>query len=68
MAVIEKYFALFLTSDGVSPEGVRLALELERVPEDEKEVITLKIIAYATAAFNAAKGDKELEDGQKGTD
>jgi hypothetical protein len=73
MAIIEKYLSLLITPDGgLSPEGVRLALELEQVPLNQREEMALKMTAYAAAVIAASRGetfsDKEEQNGQKSPD
>jgi len=44
---------------GIQPDGIRYALELEAIPQEQWKGVTLKAIAYITAGMKAQSGEKE---------
>lgn len=56
MGLIEKYSGFFIGSDGgIIPDGIRYALELEKIPEEERPELAQNIVKYLRAALTAQR-------------
>lgn len=58
-SLIAKYSELFVNDmGGVSAEGIRLCLDIEKIHYDDRPLLTQKIIVYISAALLAQQESK----------
>jgi hypothetical protein len=55
---------MLIGAEGIRPEAIRLILDIESIPQEERSLLTRKLTAYVGAAIRARGGieDKEPQD------
>ena len=61
-SLAQNYGQLMVGDGSIDPNGVKMALELEGIPEEEYTTTTLKVINYIATALAVGREDDKLNE------
>ena len=54
--MLENYAGIFMSDGSIQSDGIRLAMEIENIPIEERKELTEKIIIALSAAIQSSRG------------